>query len=130
MGAINLQGKRTVISRAITSADAATTVAAIEVPAGTLVPAYGVHVWVHTAMAGGSPSYTVGDGSAADGWLASADITEGTAGLYNSVAGSYSVSGKYYAAADTIDIVITTGLTSGICYVIADLIDVSEIPTS
>lgn len=125
--ATNLQGARTVISRSITSADAATTVAAIDIPAGTLVPAYGVSVWVKTAMSGGTPSYTVGDGDDTDGWLTSADITEATAGLYNSVAAAYSVSGKYYSAADTIDIVITTGLTAGECFVVATLIDVSDI---
>lgn len=130
MGAINLQGRRTVISRAITSADAATTVTAIEIPAGTLIPAYGVHLWVHTAMVGGTPSYTVGDSTAVDTWLASADITEATAGLYGSAAQGASPSGKYYAAADSLKVVVTTGLTSGICYVVADLIDVSEIPTS
>lgn len=122
-----LQGARVVISRAITSADAATTVTAIDIPAGTLIPAYGVSLWVKTAMAGGSPSYTVGDSTAVDTWLASSDITEGTAGMYNSVAQGSSPSGKYYASADSLKVVVTTGLTSGECYVVATLIDVSDI---
>jgi len=121
-----VQGERVVISRAITSADAATTVVAIDIPAGTLIPAYGVSLWVKTAMAGGTPSYTVGDSDAVDTWLASADITEATAGLYNSAAQDKSPSGKYYSAANSIQVVVTTGLTSGECYVIARMIDVSD----
>jgi hypothetical protein len=121
-----LQGERVVFSRSIGAADAATTVIAIDIPAGTLIPAYGVSVWVKTAMTGGTPSYTVGDSTAVDTWLASADITEATAGLYNSVAQGASPAGKYYAAADSIKIVITTGLTSGECFVIARMIDVSD----
>lgn len=122
-----LQSERVVISRSITSADTNSTVTAIDIPAGTLIPAYGVSVWVRTAMGGGSPSYTVGDSTAVDTWLASSDITEGTAGLYTSAAQSASPTGKYYSAADSIKIVITTGLTSGECFVIARMIDVSDI---
>lgn len=122
-----IQGERVVISRSITSADAATTVTAIDIPAGTLIPAYGVSVWVKTAMTGGTPSYTVGDSAAVDTWLASSDITEATAGLYNSAAQGASPSGKYYASADSIKIVITTGLTAGECFVIARMIDVADI---
>lgn len=122
-----LQGERVVISRSITAADTASTVTAIDIPAGTLIPAYGVSVWVKTAMGGGSPSYTVGDSAAVDTWLASSDITEASAGLYNSAAQGASPSGKYYASADALKIVITTGLTSGECFVIARMIDVSDI---
>lgn len=120
-------GGRTTFSRSITSADTASTVITHYIPAGTWIPAYGVSVIVKTAMAGGSPSYTVGDSTAVDTWLASADITEATAGSYNSVAQGASPTGKYYAAADYIRIVITTGLTSGECFVVATMFDTSDV---
>lgn len=122
-----LQGRRLMVSRSITSADAATTVRCFTIPAGTWIPAYGVSVIVKTAMSGGSPSYTVGDSAAVDTWLASSDITEGTAGSYNSVAQGSSPTGKYYASADHISIVITTGLTSGECFVLAEMYDMSDV---
>lgn len=122
-----LAGRRMVVSRAITSADSATTVTAIDIPAGTYIPAYGVSVVISTAMGGGSPSYTVGDSAAVDTWLASSDITEGTAGAYNSAAQGASPSGKYYASADSIKIVITTGLTSGSLHVCAEMYDMTDI---
>lgn len=122
-----LQGRRLHMSRSITSADTASTVRCFTVPAGTWIPAYGVSVLVLTAMGGGSPSYTVGDSAAVDTWLASADITEGTAGSYNSVAQGASPTGKYYASADHISIVITTGLTSGECKVAIEYYDLSDV---
>ena len=81
-----VQGRRLIRSRSITSADAASTVITHYIPAGTWIPAYGVSVLVKTAMTGGTPSYTVGDSAAVDTWLASSDITEATAGSYNSAA--------------------------------------------
>jgi len=106
------------ISRAITHSDNGSTVQAVELNAGDFVPAYGVSFIVQEAFAGGTPSMTIGDGSAADGWLTSANITEAATGTYNSVAGAYSVTGKEYAAADTVDIVVAdTTLTDGTGYV-------------
>lgn len=121
------QGMRTVVSRDITLADTNTTATVIEVPAGTYIPPYGVTVLITTAFAGGTPSCTVGDGDDVDGWLTSADITETTAGAYASAAGAYAIAGKYYAAADTIDIVVATGMTSGNGRVIVQMLDVSEL---
>jgi len=130
MGSTHFQGMRTVVSRPITAADANSTAQVIDVPAGTYIPPYGVRVLIKTAFAGGTPSSTVGDGAAADGWLASSDITETSAGAYASAAGAYAVAGKYYAEADTIDIVVAAGMTAGLAYVIVDMLDVSELPTS
>lgn len=122
------QGLKTVVSRAITSADSATTAIVIDIPAGTWIPPYGVSLLVTTAMTGGTPSYTVGDSAAVDTWLASSDITEATAGSYSSAAQGASPAGKYYASADALRVVVTTGLTGGSCRVIAQMLDVSELP--
>ena len=122
-----LQGARLVRSRAITSADANTTALVIDVPANTWVPPYGVNFIVNTLFAGGTPSFTVGDGDDVDGWLVSADITEATVGAYASAAAAYAIAGKYYTAADTIDVVVSTGLTSGNGYVMATMVDMSDL---
>lgn len=122
-----VMGRRMEVSRSITSADTASTVITHYIPAGTWIPAYGVGVIVKTAMGGGSPSYTVGDSAAVDTWLASSDITEGTAGAYNSAAQGASPSGKWYPAADYLRIVVTTGLTSGECFVTAEMYDMSDL---
>lgn len=124
---VQAQGDRHVVSRLISSADAATTVQAIDVPAGTLVKS----VWlvITTAITGGSPSWNVGDGDDTDGWIATADITEATAGTYKGIAAntaSYSNTGRYYASADTIDVIVTTGMTAGSAFLVASMIPVDE----
>lgn len=85
-------------------------VAAISIPAGTFVHAVGVDV---TTAEGGTLTLDVGDGSDADGWL---DGVDGNAvasyaptktlveAAPNTILG-YSVGGKYYSAADTIDVI-------------------------
>lgn len=117
---------RWVRSRALTDADTNTTAAVIDIPAGTLIPAFGVLIQVLTAFAGGTPSLDVGDGDDPDGWIDTTDITEGTLGTYSGSA-ALAAEGKYYSAADTIDVVVATGLTAGKAYVFAYLIDVSDI---
>lgn len=102
-----------------------TTFCAVEVPAGSFVPAYGVSVLITTILDGGTPSMTIGDPTAADGWLTSANITETTVGAYNSVAGTYSVTGKYYPTAGVINCALATGLTAGVFYVVAEILDVT-----
>ena len=116
-----------VVSRLITSADAATTVAAIDVPAGTLVT--GVWIVITTALTGGTPAWNIGDGDDTDGWIATADITEATAGTYKGIAAgtaAYSNTGRYYASADTIDVIVTTGLTAGSAFIVAKMLTVDE----
>lgn len=126
--ATKFQSVRVTASAAITEANNGTTVLAIDVPAKTLVPAYGVHFLVTEAFAGGTPSFTVGDGDDVDGWMTSANITEATIGAYNSVAAAYAITGKYYATADTIDVVVDdTTLTNGTGYVIVQMLDLSEV---
>lgn len=125
--ATNYQGMRTVVSRAITEADTNTTALVIDVPAKTFVPAYGVSLLVTEAFAGGTPSFTIGDGDDVDGWAVSTDLTEATIGAYNSVAAAYSISGKYYATADTIDVVVSASLTDGTGYLIVQMLDLSDL---
>lgn len=104
------------VSRAIVAADANTTVEAIELPAKHYIPPQGVMLIVTTAISGGTPAWTVGDGSDPDGWVATDDITEASAGAYagtQATTDAYATAGKYYSAADTIDVVVTTGMSSG-----------------
>lgn len=123
-----LEGMKTAISAAVTEADNATTVLAVEIPAGSWVPPYGVSLYVAEAFVGGTPSMTIGDGTTTDGWLTSANITEATIGTYSSVAAAYAVTGKYYLTADTIDVVVAdTTLTAGSAYVIVNYVDLGTL---
>lgn len=115
-------------SREFTFADTGTTVAVIDIPAGTFIPAFGVHVFVKTAWAGGTPSIDVGD-SDLDGWVDTTLVTETTIGMYGGTAASatYNDSGKLYTSADTLDVTLAASSTLGAGYVFAYLVDVSDI---
>lgn len=117
---------RWVRSRAITNADTNTTVAILDVPAGTLIPPHGIMIQVTTLFAGGTPSIDIGDGADPDGWIDTTAITEATAGPYADVDAALAITGKYYAAEDTIDAVVATGLTAGKAYVFAYMINVAD----
>jgi len=118
---------RWVRSREITEADTGTTVAILDVPAGTLIPPHGALIVVTTLFAGGTPSIDIGDGTTTDGWIDTTAITEATAGTYADVDAAYAVTGKYYSAADTIDAVVSASLTAGNAYVFVYMIDVSDV---
>lgn len=114
-----LEGPRVLVSDAVTEADTGTTKAVLEVPAGTWIPPYGVTIYVAEAFAGGTPSLDVGDGATTDGWVDTTEVTETTPGCYSGVAAAYAIAGKYYASADTIDVVVSGSLTDGTAYVMA-----------
>lgn len=116
-----------VVSDPITEANTGATVQAVDVPAGALVTE--VVFLVTEAFAGGTPSVDVGDGDDADGWVDTLDITEGTIGSYRGGATNspLSVTGKYYPDADTIDAVVSAGLTDGTGYVVARMIRLDEV---
>ena len=121
---------RWVRSRQITASDTGTTVAILDVPAHTLIPAYGVVAVITTWWAGGTESLDVGDGTDPDGWIDSTDVTETGTGTFAGTeanTGAYAVAGKYYSAADTIDAVVNASLTAGEAYVFAYMIDVSDV---
>lgn len=121
---------RWVRSRQVTHSDTGTTVAVLDVPAHTLIPAYGVVMVITTLCAGGTESLDVGDGSDGDGWIDSTDITEVGTGTFTGTeanTGAYAVAGKYYSAADTIDVAVSASMTAGEAYVFAYMIDVSDI---
>lgn len=113
-----------VCSEAITAADTNTTKPVIAVPAGSFVNK--VVVIVTTAFSGGTPSLDIGDGDDVDGWVDTLDITEAgaTGGYPGTVYASEYVGagGKYYAAADTIDAVVSASLAAGNAYVLAQII--------
>ena len=123
---VRLTGPTLVRSRAITDADKNSTVTAIEIPAGTMIPPHGVWVQITTLFAGGTPSWDVGDDDDDDGWVDTTAITETTAGTYADVDAPYAVTGRYYATADTIDVKVATGATAGCGYVYALLYDMSD----
>lgn len=128
MAQIRLGQPILVRSSAITHADNGSTVAAVDVPAGHFVPPYGVTLYVAEAFAGGTPSMTIGDGSDTDGWAVSTDITEASTGCYTSVGAAYSIAGKLYASADTIDVVVAdTTLTDGTGYLLVLMYDLSDV---
>ncbi len=102
------------------------TIAVLEIPANTIIPARGVLIDIVTAFSGGTPSIDVGDGTNTDGWIDTTEITEGTEGVYTGYA-ELAITGKIYTAADTIDVVVSTGLTAGKAYVFAHLIPVGDL---
>lgn len=118
---------RWVRSREITYADTGTTVAILDVPAGTLIPPHGAVIVITTLWSGGSPSLDIGDGTTADGWIDSTAITEGSTGTYADVDATYAVTGKYYASADTIDAVVAASSVAGAAYVYVYMLDVEDV---
>jgi len=108
------------------AAQTGTTFAAIEIPAKTFIPPYGVSVIVTTVLAGGTPSLDVGD-TDDDAWVDTTEITEDAAGTYAGVAAAKAVTGHYYAAADTLDVVMAASTTSGAFYVTCLMYDVSAV---
>jgi len=118
---------RWVRSRAVTNADTGGAVAVIDVPADTFIPAFGVSLVIKTAFSGGVPSLDVGDSAAADGWIDTTEITEGTPGTYTGLAAAFAVTGKYYSAANQIKVTLSAALAAGKAYVLAYLLDVSDI---
>ena len=105
-----------------------TTFAAIHIPAKTFIPPFGVSVIVTTLLDGGTPSIEIGDADT-DGWVATEDITETTAGVYTGTGtnSAKSVTGEYYATADTLDCILATGLTAGVFYVTALMYDLEDV---
>jgi len=83
-----------------------------KIPAGMVVTS--AEVIVETALAG-TTAVLVGDDDDADGFVAAADVTEGTIGVYNG-AGAYLASGakKYYGAeGKEVKLAVTGTLTAG-----------------
>jgi len=95
------------------SATNATTLAivqALKVGAGMWVQ--NVYVKVDTAQ-GATLTAKVGDGTADDGWDASTNLnaTAGTTTMGSDGTDAYVAGGKYYSAADTIDLTMLTAAT-------------------
>ena len=107
---------RLAVSGSITEADTGNTVQCVEIPAGAFVPPNGVTVYIAEVFAGGSPLLDVGDGTNTDAWV---DQTENTATTVGTYSGNleFGLNGKYYATADTIDVVVSGSLTGGTAYV-------------
>jgi len=129
MGASTAQpavGDRWVRSRKITYSTKAA-YPAIDIPAGTMIPPFGVVLYVKTAFAG-CTALSVGD-SDVDGWIGAGDITLGTIGTYAGTAANATLNdqGKIYTTADTLDLYMTSAATAGAAYVFARLIDVSDV---
>jgi hypothetical protein len=121
-----LEGPKLLVSEAITEADTNTTVTALEIPAGTWIPPYGVTIYIPEVFAGGTPSIDVGDEDDPDGWVDTTEITETTIGCYSGVASDLAISGKFYATANHIEAVVATGLTGGTAYIVAQTYNLSN----
>lgn len=126
MAVQSIQGPTVLKSSAITHADTNTTVVALDIPAGTFIPPYGVSIYIPEAFDGGSPLLDVGD-SDVDGWIDQGEITATTIGTYSGVAAAYAIAGKYYATAGQIKVVVSASLTAGTAYVIAQCYDFSDL---
>ena len=102
---------------------------ALSIPAKSLVLAVGVDV---TTAEGGTLTIDVGDGSDADGWLDGKDanavasyasgiaLAEGTPNTLVGYGG-----GKYYSAADTIDVITVNAADAAVMKVWALVVDCS-----
>jgi hypothetical protein len=118
---------RTTVSRAITQADTGTTVEAVHLPAGAFVIPYGVSIQVVEEFAGGTPLLDVGDGTQTAGFVSQSDNTATATGTYTGDAthSTYSDNGRYYAAADTVDVIVSAALTNGTAYIVVRWWDLS-----
>jgi len=85
----------------------------ITIPAGTLI--LGVVTKIVTAESTASQTFDVGDGTDPNGWVAAAasDAAAGTyvhgGGAYVIATGTSATKGKLYTAADTLDVLSTSG---------------------
>ena len=122
---------RWVRSKNFTYANKNATTAVLDVPAGTLIPAFGVVCVVVTPFSGGTPTIDVGESGDTDGWVDNANVTVGTAGAYTGTVAAgagLAGTGKYYSAATTIDVVLPNeAITAGSGYVLAHMINVSDV---
>ena len=120
-----LDGVKLLVSDEISDADTGTTVNALEIPAGTFIPPYGVTIYIPEVFAGGTPSLDVGDADP-DGWIDSTEITETSIGSYSGIAAAFAVTGKFYTTADIIKVVVSASLTGGTAYVVAQTYNLSN----
>jgi hypothetical protein len=120
-GGANMFWKR---SRPIVPGDAGNTIELIEILPGWLV--LEVALVITTGFAGGTPSFTVGDADGAATWLASADITETTIGVYKGAIATPAVlNGKYYTTKQRLQAVISASLSSGSAFLLARIVELS-----
>lgn len=121
---------RWIRSRAITNADTNTTVAIIDIPAGSFIPPHMTVIQIVTAFAGGVPSIDIGDGDDPNGFISTTEITETTPGTYagsEATTGAYDQNGKVYLTADQITATVSAALTAGKAYVLAYVINVDDV---
>lgn len=100
-------------------------VQALKVPANTIV----TRVWciIKTAE-GATATATVGDGTDANDWDASVDLNAAAGTLTSSAYGTdgYSTTSKFYASADTIDLVVSAALDTAKVIVKAEMLPVER----
>ena len=104
---------------ALTSADI---LEVIRIPANTYVTSVALNV---TTAEGGTLTVDVGDGVNPDGYLDG--VNANATAAYLTVAGTDAYeSGKYYTAADTIDIVLNNAADAAVMTLTAVMVDCSE----
>lgn len=108
--------------------DQTLSVVPIHIPPGSRV--IDVRLEIDTAWTG-TTAVTVGDGSAADGWIATGVITPTTAGDFGGdYDASIRVKGKIYQTGDTLDITFTGVATAGTAKVFMQVISYHEAITA
>ena len=102
-----------------TEVSAADVVQALKIPANTYVK--NVYVLVKTAE-GATCTATVGDATDPNGWDASTNLNASAGTVTAGLAGTddYATAGKFYSAADTIDLVMGHAADTGKVIVFAD----------
>jgi len=86
-----------------TNVSATDIVQVLKIPAGARVIRWGAEV---LTAEGGACTATVGDAATADGWDASLNLNSATGQISLEATDTYAGTTKYYAAADTIDLVM------------------------
>lgn len=90
----------------------ADTMQVLDVPAGTFVSAVILNITTEQTAGTDTITLDVGDGDDADGWLDGVDaetaavLLSGTGTWETAQSPAFGISGKYYASADTIDVLV------------------------
>lgn len=110
------------ISYAYDYSDITTSKIEIEIPPGAIVLQVGHQI---SATLTGVTAITVGDGSAAAGWIADAWVA-GATGFYTDYTATYAAVGKRYNTGDTIDVAFTGICTAGSGKVFVKILSYTE----
>ena len=111
-------------SRAFAFGDQSASVVSVAIPPGARVLSVVLEISVAWT---GTTAVTVGDGTAADGWIATAIITPTTAGDFGrDLTSTYGAKGKLYQDGDTIDVSFAGIASAGEAILFVEMISYAE----